>query len=188
MLGGLGMFKKIIAGTLITVALTTSSALAYENEIDKTIPENITEHVDQISTDNVDEGIIQQVDQETVDNTKEDQKEIEIISPQINPAGEVLPSKNLLISIKVQTDDAVFLSVYKVTDDNEEVILEPEAVKPGDNLNYYSTQIKDVKPGYYKMKFTKEGQDEPFEVIDFKLLMEIPNLTDNKTTDLMLDQ
>lgn len=174
------MIKKIIISTLIVVALGTSSAMAYINPIE--IPKIQKTTTTQTVT------TIQPIEQVEVEK-----KEINVISPKITPAGEVLPSKNLLISVEVLTESSVFLSVYKVLEESEELILGPEEMKTGENFQTYRTEIKDIKPGNYKMKFAKEGEEEPFEVRSFKLLnqeMQIPslNLIKQKTIDLLLGQ
>ncbi len=166
MLGGLNMIKKIITSTLIIVILSSSGAMVYADPISNA---NIA-GVEEIQVKN---------------------KELEIISPRINSSGFILPSKDLLISVKVLKESSVFLSVYKIVEENEEVIFGPEYVKSGENLKIYNAYIKDIKPGNYKMEFTKENEEVPFIVKRFTLLekdksIEKPNLLHMKITDFML--
>lgn len=170
MLGGLGMIKRIVTSTLIVVMLS-SSGIVFADTVDKVDIEGAKEEVE-VQVEN---------------------KDIEIISPKINSSGFILPSKDLLISVKVLTDSPVFLSVYEVLEEKEEVILGPEAVEAGENLKIYNAYIKDIKPGSYRMEFIKENEEKPFIVRRFTLLekdkaIEKPNLLHKKITDFMLGQ
>jgi len=159
------MIRKIIAGTLIIVVLSTPGAMVYANPIDS----------------------LNTIEQTEVEIHK---KEIELNSPKISPEGEVFETKKLLISGQIFIDTPVYLGVYMVLEDKNEVILEPEIIEvSGENYKTFSKILTDLKPGNYKMEFTKEGQEEPFETISFKLKEPtLPNLLEKKFSDLILGQ
>ncbi|QXM06972.1 hypothetical protein [Crassaminicella indica] len=87
----------------------------------------------------------------------ENEKALEIISPK----KEIIVQDSLLISVKVREDVSVSLSVYKegTEDQEEELIIDEEKVEPGEALNMYTKQLKDLTPGKYKIVFEIEDQD-----------------------------
>ncbi|TCO77936.1 hypothetical protein [Marinisporobacter balticus] len=79
---------------------------------------------------------------------------IEIISPK----EEIVVQDSLLISVQIQEGISVSLSVYKEAKE-EALIFGPEKVDTGESLNFYSTQLKDLSPGKYRIVFDIAKQD-----------------------------
>jgi hypothetical protein len=196
MLGGLGMFKKIITGTLVLIVLTTSG-IAYAGPLDEM---NIDGQQLDIKSEAVDMKI-----------SKVKKEDIQIISPQISSEKkEVVADKSLTISINVLGETSVTLSFYKVSkvmkvneetnesEKTEEVTeLFTQVVEPNEELETdFSKYIKDIEQGNYRMIFKEDGIEKPIDTIEFTVkkteevvnkenLNTLPNLLDLNITDLL---
>jgi len=160
------MIRKFVASTIIVVAICASGVIAYGNPV----------------IGDTQQGVVNEVAAEV-------NEEIELISPQININGEVLSSKNLLISVRVLTGDQVFLDVYKVLQDKEEAMITDHEIIPSENFKTYSLEIKDIIPGDYKLAFKKKDATEPFKTIFFKLKeLTVPKLIEKKLTEFLLGE
>ncbi|SKC88429.1 hypothetical protein [Maledivibacter halophilus] len=151
------MLKKIITGTLVLIVLSTSSVVVYAVD-----PQDSTNVID-VKKENT---ALKELDVEIKEEKKE---EIQIISPKINSDGEVVPNKNLVISVNLISDSPVTLNMYKVSNETQELLFDPQVIEPSDQASDFDKNIKDFKAGEYKMVFTREGEEEPIEEIEFKV-------------------
>ncbi len=176
------MIKKIVMGTLVLIVLNNPSSAVYAFQYDN-----------EFSQDTIN-AVVQELDIE------EEGIKLEIISPKLGPDKTVVIDSNnkLLISTKVYSDIPVTISVYKVQEETEELLFDSEVIGPREDLDFtaYFKEIKDIEPGDYKMKFTKEDEEEPFKILDFKVRTteEILNNEEKKNNkipsflDLLLDK
>lgn len=158
------MFKKIVAGTLVLVVLSTSGTVIYANG------------------DNSIDGETKEV---SVQLSKED---IKLIKPELKDSGEIIQDQEtLLISVQILTEASVTMNVYKTASEADELIFEEESINEKSAFDTYSTELKDIKPGDYKISFKKEKEDEPFKIIEFSVKKELPaDITKKSITDLLL--
>ncbi len=177
MLGGLGMLNKIVAGTLVLVILSTSGVVVYADPANEVNGE-MKSQIEKIEI-----------------NTEKKEEKIKIFSPKINSSKEVVTDKNLLISVQVLTDSSVTISVYKVLEESEELLFEPEVIKPQENL-IYTKLIKDITPGNYRMLFQDDKKEQVIEPVEFTVKKAnevvdeeknnpVSNLLEKSVTDLL---
>lgn len=84
----------------------------------------------------------------------------------ISPKEDIIVQDSLLISVQIEEEVSVTLSVYKENKDTskgkffkEKQILKPEKIEVGKTLKCYNKQLKDLEPGKYTMVFNIEDQD-----------------------------
>lgn len=171
------MLRKIVTGTLVLIVLGASSTVIYANPGDTSEQDSPVEF-----------------------NINEQKKEsVEIFKPQINSQGEVVVDKNLLISVQVLTESSVTMSVYKVLEESEELLFDPEVIKPGENISVYSKVVKDIEPGNYKMTFKNDDEEDVIDPVEFKVKKAeevvkeekkstVSNILDKSVTDLLLGE
>jgi len=84
----------------------------------------------------------------------------------ISPKEDIIVRDSLLISVQIEEEVSVTLSVYKENKDTsksrfskEEKIIRAEKIEVGETLKCYNKQLKDLEPGKYRMVFNIEDQD-----------------------------
>ena len=85
----------------------------------------------------------------------------------ISPSTDVVYCDNLLISIKVLEGKSLKVSVYSVANDKSTLYYGPDSFSSDSKLNFYTTQIDDIKKGSYNMVIeTTDSQGKPEIITD----------------------
>lgn len=124
------MKRNVIVTTLVLIMLGTSGFNVYGLDIEnKSIPATKIEEALKID------------------------KPVKIISPQ----QDVIVKNSVLISVQLQEDISVALSVYKEISSEEKenltIVMGPEEIEKGQTLNFYSKEIRNLSQGNYKIVF-----------------------------------
>ncbi|PAB60170.1 hypothetical protein [Anaeromicrobium sediminis] len=132
------MKRNMIVSTLVLIMLSTSGINAYGVDVEKrSIPATKIEEALKID------------------------RPVKIISPK----QDVIVRDSVLISVQLQDNVSVALSVYKevpTTEEGEEnfsIIVGPEEIEQGESLKFYSKELKDLSQGNYKIVFNVKDED-----------------------------
>lgn len=128
------MIKKVVAGALVLVIIGVSQTTGHAAY--KPFPSSIY-------------------------SVNANRAPVEIISPK----GDIIVQDSLLISVQVFDNASVTLNIYKQDTEGLEdlLIFGPDKVDGGENLKFYTKQLKDLSQGKYRMEFDvedKEGNKE----------------------------
>ncbi|MBF8982324.1 hypothetical protein IZY60_02120 [Lutibacter sp. B2] len=84
----------------------------------------------------------------------------------ISPKQDIIVQDSLLISVQIEEDVSVTLSVYKENKDTskgkfskKQQILSPEKIEVGKALKCYNKQLKNLAPGKYRMVFNIQDKN-----------------------------